>query len=232
MGIGKKPLTGRHDFIERLDDEVTVLDQDENTWAVPFSDVVTVLLIFFILLLSFSVINPNKYEVVQKSIKGINIDTTNIKELERNINKVIQEAKVQESVRVVPDDLGLNIEFQNQIMFASGSARLNQSTRNLLNQIMSKIVQLPKQYMFYIEGHTDDVPVAHNSEFRSNWHLSAARALSVLSIFSDFGVQDNRLRVEGFADTHPLKDYPLKDEHNNSIVNNREKNRRVVIKVR
>ena len=55
-----------------------------------------------------------------------------------------------------------------------------------------------------VEGHTDNVPIAFSDRFISNWDLSAARAASVASFFSEsVGVDMARMKVAGFADTKP-----------------------------
>lgn len=228
----KKKLQSGHDYFERIGDETEIqADEDQNTWAVSFSDIATILLVFFILLLSFSVINPNKFEVVQKSISGANVETTNIAKLEVELENLINNLGIQQFVDLTKEDFGLNIEIRNEIMFASGSASLGGTSSQIISRLVRELSKLPKQYNFLIEGHTDDVPI-NDQRYPSNWHLSAARALSVLNIFSQQGVDDNRLRVEGFADTAPLKDYPFRDKNGNPIPENRERNRRVVIQVR
>ena len=56
-----------------------------------------------------------------------------------------------------------------------------------------------------IEGHTDNVPVAFSERFRSNWDLAAARSASVASFFvNNTGIKQERLVVNGFADTKPI----------------------------
>ena len=56
-----------------------------------------------------------------------------------------------------------------------------------------------------LEGHTDSVPI-HNSRFRSNWELSAARGIATLELLtSRFGVPPGRMAVAGYADTVPLE---------------------------
>ena len=60
-----------------------------------------------------------------------------------------------------------------------------------------------KNRRFRIEGHTDNTPVAADSKFISNWELSAGRAMNVLHYLADFGVDENKFSVAGYADTRP-----------------------------
>jgi len=70
------------------------------------------------------------------------------------------------------------------------------------------------------EGHTDSVPI-HNSRFRSNWELSAARSIALVEVFIDKGVARERLSIAGYADTDPLD--------TNETEEGRQRNRRVDI---
>ena len=54
-----------------------------------------------------------------------------------------------------------------------------------------------------MEGHTDNTPVAEDSKFVSNWELSAARSMNVLHYLADYGVNENRFSIAGYADTQP-----------------------------
>jgi chemotaxis protein MotB len=70
------------------------------------------------------------------------------------------------------------------------------------------------------EGHTDSVPI-HNSRFRSNWELSAARSIALTELLIQDGVPRERLSIAGYADTDPID--------TNDTPAGREKNRRVDI---
>ena len=50
------------------------------------------------------------------------------------------------------------------------------------------------------EGHTDSIPI-HNSRFRSNWELSAARSIALVELLTKFGVAPERLSIAGYGDT-------------------------------
>ncbi|HVX65965.1 MAG TPA: OmpA family protein, partial [Bryobacteraceae bacterium] len=70
-----------------------------------------------------------------------------------------------------------------------------------------------------LEGHTDSIPI-HNSRFRSNWELSAARGIAMLELLHGrCGVPLERLAVAGYADTCPID--------SNSTAEGRARNRRV-----
>ena len=97
-----------------------------------------------------------------------------------------------------------------------------------LNPIFQSFHELPQSFRFSIEGHTDDVPI-QSDEFPSNWHLSTARALSILNLFIQNNFDNSRLGVQGFADQKPM--VPNRAEDGEPIVTNQAKNRRAVIRV-
>ena len=73
-----------------------------------------------------------------------------------------------------------------------------------------------------VEGHTDDVPM-RGGKFPSNWHLSAARAQSVVRLLMERGVDPRRLQNVGYAETRPRAA--------NDTPENRGVNRRIEIKI-
>ena len=58
------------------------------------------------------------------------------------------------------------------------------------------------EWVIRIDGHTDPVPI--RTTYPSNWHLSAARAISVVNWMEDLGVPSERLVAAGFGEHHPL----------------------------
>lgn len=116
----------------------------------------------------------------------------------------------------------VTIRIRERGSFPSGSATLNTdflpvmaNLRNVLKSVKGNIA---------IEGHTDDIPI-NTERFRSNWDLSAERALSVAhELFKDAEVGVDRFMVVGFAETHPLAA--------NDDWKSRARNRRVEIVIR
>ncbi len=94
------------------------------------------------------------------------------------------------------------IRLANQGSFVSGSADLQSSFMPLLRKVGGTVFD--GNGTVRVEGHTDNVPIAFSDRFISNWDLSAARAASVASFFSEsVGVDMARMKVAGFADTKP-----------------------------
>ena len=108
-------------------------------------------------------------------------------------------------ITISSDERGLVITLASDAFFEEGSAELNiDETREVVMKL-SKFFQEPqlKNRRFRIEGHTDSTPVS-NDLYPSNWELSAARALNTLHFLADFGVDEKKFSIAGYADTRPV----------------------------
>ncbi|SDG93385.1 flagellar motor protein MotB [Alloyangia pacifica] len=101
------------------------------------------------------------------------------------------------------DGLEIQIVDKNSTsMFATGSARIEERTRELLRIVAEAIVDMPNDIT--ISGHTDSVPYSRAGTY-SNWELSADRANATRRVLVDTGVSPARItRISGLADTAPL----------------------------
>jgi chemotaxis protein MotB len=109
-------------------------------------------------------------------------------------------------IRVVGD----RFVFQSEVFFDSGQAVLRPEGRAELDKLASALVDLEKQipseinWVLRVEGHTDVRPLTANSPFKSNWELSAARAISVVQYLISKGVSPQRLVAAGFGEFQPI----------------------------
>jgi chemotaxis protein MotB len=113
---------------------------------------------------------------------------------------------------------GLTISFTQTALFPSGEDEIAPDFYPTIQKIAEAInkVRNPAR----AEGHTDSVPI-HNSRFRGNWELSAARSIALVELLTQFGVARERLSIAGYADTAPID--------NNDTEEGRRNNRRVDI---
>ncbi len=161
--------------------------------------------------------------------RSINDSKENYKKMQEQLNQMASEFKTyfaennySESVEVnVVDDM-IQISFKDGILFDSGKATLNESSKEALNGVTQQLGEYPNSTI-KIEGHTDSVPI-HNAQFPSNMYLSAARAIAVYEYFMGEGIAKERMSAEGFADAKPIAP--------NDTQENRAKNRRVEIYVK
>jgi chemotaxis protein MotB len=122
-------------------------------------------------------------------------------------------------MRVTLEGRGLVVSLQQATFFPSGEDAIDPVTYPSLEKVATAIRQLPNPVR--LEGHTDARPI-HTARFRSNWDLSAARAIAVLDLLGNrFQVSLQRLAVAGYAETIPVA--------TNDTEEGRSRNRRVDI---
>ncbi|MDE2283010.1 MAG: peptidoglycan -binding protein [Hyphomicrobiales bacterium] len=109
-------------------------------------------------------------------------------------------------IRVVGD----RFVFQAEVFFDSGQAVLRPEGRAELDKLASALIDLEKQipseinWVLRVDGHTDVRPLTANSPFKSNWELSAERAISVVQYLISKGVSPQRLVAAGFGEFQPI----------------------------
>jgi chemotaxis protein MotB len=109
-------------------------------------------------------------------------------------------------IRVVGD----RFVFQSELFFDSGTASLRPEGRAELDQLAGALLDLEKQippeinWVLRVDGHTDTRPVGPTSAFKSNWELSAARAISVVQYLIGKGIPPQRLVAAGFGEFQPI----------------------------
>jgi chemotaxis protein MotB len=96
---------------------------------------------------------------------------------------------------------GLVISMREATFFGSGNDTISPASMPILTRIAEVVRELPNPVR--LEGHTDSRPI-HNSRFRNNWELSAARSIAMLEILRDrFAIPQSRMAVAGYADNAP-----------------------------
>jgi chemotaxis protein MotB len=128
-------------------------------------------------------------------------------------------------IRVVGD----RFVFQSEVLFSVGQEAINDAGRADLDKLASAILELDRQippevnWTLRVDGHTDIRPTSAGSRFRSNWELSAARAISVVRYLIDRGVSPKRLVAAGFGEFQPIEEGATEDVY--------AKNRRIEIRM-
>jgi chemotaxis protein MotB len=109
-------------------------------------------------------------------------------------------------VRIVGD----RFVFQSEVFFDTGQAQLLPEGRAELDKVGAALTELDKQipseiaWVLRVDGHTDVRPITNGTQFKSNWELSSARAISVVQYLISLGVPAQRLVAAGFAEFQPL----------------------------
>ncbi len=211
-------------------------------WMVTFSDMMTLLLAFFILLFSFSVIDQHRFEEVMASMRvtflgaegvlegAIEPAETELDDIEREtisemaityeaIRDYIQEEELEEVMTVRLEERGVVLEIADALLFDSKKADLRPESLEALSYVADALGRINNQII--IEGHTDNLPI-NTFLFPSNWELSVGRAVAVARYLIEAkGLEPTRFMAVGFGEFHPVA--------SNLTVEGRGKNRRVNI---
>jgi chemotaxis protein MotB len=124
----------------------------------------------------------------------------------------------KELVAVRREESWLELEIKTSILFASGRAQLESAAIPVLQELVDILRAFPNPVQ--VEGFTDNLPI-RTAAFPSNWELSAARAASVVHLFTRAGLRPQRMVAIGYGEHRPIAD--------NATAEGRRKNRRVVI---
>ncbi len=113
------------------------------------------------------------------------------------------------------------VEMATDVLFPSGSANLSKEGKAAIVEVAELLKSIPDR-KFQIEGHTDNVPI-RTAQYRSNWELAAARALTVLRTMIDSGMPADRISAASFGESKPARP--------NDTPENKAANRRIEIVV-
>jgi len=119
--------------------------------------------------------------------------------------KLREALRGQRDVQIVGD----RFVFQSEVLFASGSAKLQESGEKQLASVGKRLVELaadiPKEinWVIQVDGHTDNKPIA-SPQYPSNWELSSARAIAVVKFLHSEGIPNDRLVAAGYGQYQPL----------------------------
>ncbi len=165
----------------------------DATWLYSYADLMTQLLIFSILMLAVLGLKkpPQQQEKRNKEL----LETV------EQVEKFVKDSGLSESMAIDRAADRLVIRMKSAILFAEGQAALTPQAEKVLLGLTPVLAKAPSRLR--VEGHTDDVPI-RSAHFPSNWELSTARAISVISYLEDHGIARERLSVAGYGEHHPL----------------------------
>lgn len=212
---------------------------------VTYSDLITLLLGFFVILYATSQIDSENYKKLQSALKkafnsgakplldgGDGVLDGNDAVLPEptfpgsrsgNIDSIQSEIKSnlisyfdESAVTMVREGESIKIDMPEQLLFSSGYADIKKSGLKFLDSLADILSDVPNQIT--IDGHTDNVPIKNNN-FESNWHLSISRAMNVAYTMMQKGLKEENIAVRGYGDQRP--------KGSNATEEGKAKNRRV-----
>ena len=158
--------------------------------------------------------------VKQKNLETLHKEREQMTGMARDILSVLEPLVREGKVSVSQTSRGITIEINASVLFAPGEAKLNLDSYQALKAIAS--VLKADNHAIQVEGHTDNLPIK-NSSFPSNWELSAVRASTVVRLFTENGVDENRMTAIGQGPKLPVG--------SNVTVEGRARNRRVTVTI-
>jgi chemotaxis protein MotB len=221
-------------------------DRSER-WLLTYADLITLLMVFFVILYSFSIIDVQRFQDLKGSLdkafnsgvlSGLNTSSLNanvaygqveqaVKSENENarasvanqLQKVVDAIGAGDGVTVTQVTQGVTLSVASQLLFQSGNAALKPGATELLAQVTEPLKGLPNPVE--IVSNTDELgPQSTNSQFKDNWLLGNARSYVVLrSLVDQNGFPEDRLSLWNKAQYSPM--FP------NDTPENRAKNRRV-----
>ena len=220
-----------------------------NTSLNTYSDMVTLMLCFFVIMFNPDEVTQGQMESISTSMRtgglgamaggktlsvgrsaelGNTVMSMPSMEQGRNLGTALRKAVSvfspeirSNKMKVTHDERGLVITLAGDAFFAPASARINiEATRDILLRLGTYLVSDDlRGRKFRIEGHTDSVDVDPSGPWEDNWQLSTERSRAVLRYLSAIGVDERRFQIAGFADTMPVS--------TNATPEGRANNRRV-----
>ncbi len=216
-------------------------------WMATFADMMTLLMCFFILILSFSSMELDKFKMAMGSLQGalgtlgvqkkllpdqswFSPNTQNRDQIKENsildhiekMRKQIKKEGLEDKISIEEEGGEVYIQMKDDMMFHSGKAELKPTYLNLLSLIAKTFFKDAKQIR--VEGHTDNIPI-QTKEYQSNWELSIQRALNVVRYFVNHeNIHPAKLIIAGYGEHKPIAA--------NDSPSNRAKNRRVLLNVK
>lgn len=175
---------------------------NDEGWLLSYADLITNLLIFFAMLLAAAQISRTRMQQITKELSGIE-QPASLSSIQEEIEAQIRGEGLQEMIRTDLTDEGLKLSLNSGLVFDSGAAEIHQEQVNVLDRMLQTLVPYADRYDFAVEGHTDTTPLGAGGGY-TNWELSTDRANAVRFRLEQVGVEQEAIRVEGYADTVAL----------------------------
>jgi chemotaxis protein MotB len=217
-----------------------------SEWLVTYSDMVTLMLCFFVALFNPDESDPSQLQQMISAFNAIGMGASSggntispgksadlgntimsLPSLDRGRNlgssakramSLFEPEVKSNKVKITHDERGIIISLASDLFFGPASALINyEESRDILMRLGSLLnAEELSGRRFRIEGHTDGTDT-DTDIWPSNWELSAARSIAVLHYLADIGVDENRFQVAGFAATMPVS----RDDTAEGRMNNR-----------
>lgn len=226
---------------------------NSERWLLTYSDMITLLLALFIILYSMSTVDAKKVAQMAENLGvalnnapassavagktgtaagtgagagkgGVGAEKDALDEIYSILNTYIDQNHLQNQIALVNTDTYVKIHLKDLLMFVPDSPNMLPSSDPVMHEIQEAISQVYDRVdHITISGHTADVGPHTTAGDQVSWRLSTERAVTVLNKLIGYGLQEDKLSIEGYAHFSPVA--------NNNTEEGRAKNRRVEITI-
>ncbi len=220
---------------------------NSDRYLITYADLITLLLGLFVILYASSQVDIDKFTEVSRALeeyfrpkeqvleggdglmearRGIpepilpTSTEISLQEVEIKARRLLEQFIDNDFLTIRRTASGIILSLPEKLLFQSGQAELQPEATAALDSLTVLLTGLPMQIS--VDGHTDSEPI-RSFRYESNWHLSAARALSVAYYLMRRGVAEENLVIRGFGSQRPIAD--------NATDEGRSENRRVEITI-
>lgn len=221
----------------------------DEAWLLPYSDMLTLLLALFIVMFAMGQTDKAKFQQMAQEFNVIfaggtammnnsgespivptgspsqstqsasQLEEDKMNQIKTQLEQEIKQEGYADKIKVDLNGDGLDISIQDVVLFNSGEADVLNDVSPLLLKVSNMLKGLDNKIK--VVGYTDNVPI-NNSKFRSNWDLSAMRAINVMNFMTSAGqLGQDRMSIQAYGDQMP--------KYSNDTEEGRAKNRRVEI---
>ncbi|MDQ6951017.1 MAG: flagellar motor protein MotB [Mariprofundales bacterium] len=218
---------------------------DPEAWMTTFADLISLMLTFFILIISMSTLDQTGIKDVSSFFTnavsimnagtGTEVDIKPILDLNKkmtpaemmlamrqNAHAVLQNSALSKKVLGVIVHNKLYLRIKDAVLFDPGSANIKPKTKEALQRLAKMLIASPGKII--INGHSNRDAAESSTEYPDAWSLTLARAAAVLHIFENEGINPARMAIAGYGPSQPIS--------TTATPFGRGKNRRVEIVVR
>lgn len=224
--------------------------ENHERWLISYSDFITLLFAFFVVMYAISSVNIGKYRIFSDALgDALGGQGANVKPNTEVLNQPIPNPNLKKRQEMMRQErasmtkLAQDLQSTMAPLVKEGKVRVTQNSRGVSVEINASVLFDPAdvnltnesrealtavaallvtdRHAIQVEGHTDDQPV--RNIYPSNWELSSMRAATVVRLFIESGVAPERLTAVGHASNHPVaaNDDPV----------GRARNRRVAVTI-
>lgn len=202
-------------------------------YMLTYGDMVTLLLTFFVMLFTTAKIQGREFRLILSAFRGslglfeggqtlskgrleqmgMNLESLPSTQKGKNLAKAVKVATEifkpeikSRKVRITQDERGLVISLIGEDHFPPGSARLTDTTREVLRKVAKLLRYIPAPIR--IEGHADETPVASGpagERYETNWELASQRAVNTLRFLQESeDVEPEKMSAVSYGKYRPL----------------------------